>query len=181
MASKNKKTPSLSTEQKLGIGVGLTTAVVAAAGAYFLYGSKDANKNRAKVKSWVLKAKGEVLEAMEKAEQMTEDEFKKLIDTVTAGYDKAQELSKKEIKDFKKEMLDNWQELAAAGMTAIKNNNLHMPTKKKVAKKAVKKTAKKAVRKPAKKAVKKTAKKATKKTAKKAVKKTAKKATKKRK
>jgi hypothetical protein len=183
MATKKKTSPSLSTEQKLGIGVGLTTAVVAAAGAYFLYGSKDADKNRAKVKSWVLKAKGEVLEALEKAERMTEDEFKQLVDTVAAGYDKAQTLSKKEIKDFKKEMLDNWQELAAAGATAITRANLHMPTKKKVAtKKAVKKTAKKAAKKTAKKVAKKTTKKAVKKTAKKTTKKkAAKKTTKKRK
>lgn len=176
-----KKTNSrLSNEQKLGIGVGLTTAVVAAAGAYFLYGSKDAEKNRSKVKSWVLRAKGEVLEAMEKTQHMTEEEFKNLVDTVTAGYDKAQSLSKKEMTDFKKEMLDNWQMLATAGVTAM-NNNFNMPAKKKVARKKVAKktTAKKAVKKTvkkAKKAVKKTVKKA-----KKTVKKTAKKATKKRK
>ena len=39
---------------------------MAAAGTYFLYGSKDAKKNRKAVKSWALKAKAEVLEALEK-------------------------------------------------------------------------------------------------------------------
>ena len=38
----NKKS-DISNAQKLGIGVGLTTAAVAAVGAYFLYGSKDAS------------------------------------------------------------------------------------------------------------------------------------------
>ena len=46
-----KKKTDISNAQKLGIGVGLTTAAVAAVGAYFLYGSKDAPQNRKKVKS----------------------------------------------------------------------------------------------------------------------------------
>ena len=56
------KNSSMTNAQKLGIGVGLTTAAVAAAGAYFLYGTEDAPENRKKVKSGILKAKAEVLE-----------------------------------------------------------------------------------------------------------------------
>ena len=58
MAQKNSKN-ELSTAQKVGIGFGLTAAAVTAAGAFFLYGSKEAAKNRKKVKGWMLKAKGE--------------------------------------------------------------------------------------------------------------------------
>ena len=68
-----QKKSDISNAQKLGIGVGLTAAAVAAAGAYFLYGSKGAAKNRKVVKSWAIKAKGEVLEAIEKAEDSTQD------------------------------------------------------------------------------------------------------------
>ena len=56
-----KKKQSVTNNQKIAAGVGLTAAAVAAAGAYFLYGSKDADKNRKTVKSWGLKAKAEVL------------------------------------------------------------------------------------------------------------------------
>jgi hypothetical protein len=59
-------TESMSGARKAEIGAGIAAGVAAAAlGAYFLYGSKDAKKNRAKVKGWMLKARGEVLEQLE--------------------------------------------------------------------------------------------------------------------
>lgn len=164
MAKAKKKKIDLSASQKLGIGVGLTAAAVAAAGAYFLYGSEDAAKNRKKVKSWMLKAKGEVLEKLEDAQHMTEDEFEALVENVIATYDKAQSLSKKEMKEFRAEMADNWQELVASGVAKVL-------TAEQIAKRNAKAVVKKAKKKVAKKPAKKTAKKATKKTAKKATKK----------
>lgn len=134
----NKKT-DISNAQKLGIGVGLTTAAVAAVGAYFLYGSKDAAKNRKKVKSWALKAKGEVLEALEKAEKITESEFKELVDGVATAYGKSKKLSKKELAEFKKEMSDNWQELVGSGVAKVFGQTVAAVAKK--AKKGGKKTA----------------------------------------
>lgn len=151
-----KKQPVISNAQKLGIGVGLTTAAVAAAGAYFLYGSKGAAKNRKVVKSWAIKAKGEVLEAMEKAEKITEEEFNNLVATVVSTYSNAQKISRNELSDFKNEMTDNWKGLAKMGMKKVvkaKKAVTPAPAKKAVAKK-VAPTAKKAVAKaPAKKAV----------------------------
>jgi len=85
MAQK-KSTNDLSKAQKVGIGFGLTAAAVTAAGAYFLYGSKKATQNRKKVKGWMLKAKGEVLETLEKAESITEDEYKALVETASKAY-----------------------------------------------------------------------------------------------
>lgn len=137
-----KKKTEISNAQKLGIGVGLTTAAVAAVGAYFLYGSKDAAKNRKKVKSWALKAKGEVLEALEKADKMTEAEFQDLIAKVMATYAKVQNVSKSELAEFKKEMTGNWQQLVKSGVAKVFDSQAP-------AKKAAKKSAKKA---PAKKA-----------------------------
>ena len=59
---KTAKKKGMGTGAKVSIGVGVSTAVLAAAGGYFLYGSKNAAKNRKQVKSWALKAKAEVLE-----------------------------------------------------------------------------------------------------------------------
>ena len=150
-AKKPEKKAVISNAQKIGIGVGLTTAAVAAAGAYFLYGSKEAPKNRAKVKSWALKAKGEVLEVLEKADKITEDEFKALVDGVTLTYGKAQQLSKKELGDFKKEMIENWSGLVKSGAAKVYQTAqvaegvVKSVQKKAAAKKAVAKTpAKKA-------------------------------------
>lgn len=175
MAKAKKK--GLSSTQKVGIGVSLTTAAVAAAGAYFLYGSKDAPKNRKTVKSWALKAKAEVLETLEKAQHMTEAEYQVLVDGAMKTYSKAQSLSKADVSGFKKEMSENWQGLVKSGaakiLTAeqIAMKMMKKPTKKKAAPKATKaartgkkkasakKLPKKAVGKPAKKAAKKAPKK----------------------
>ena len=110
MAQK-KTNRGMNTAQKVGIGFGLTAAAVTAAGAYFLYGSKQSVQNRKKVKGWVLKAKGEVLEALEKAETITEDEYKALVETASGAYSTMKNATAGEVKDFKKEMGDHWTKL----------------------------------------------------------------------
>lgn len=138
-----KKKVELSNTQKMGIGVGLTAAAVAAASAYFLYGSDDAAKNRKAVKGWALKAKGEVLQALEKAEHMTEEEFQQIVEGVLKTYNKAQTLSKRELKDFKDEMSYNWGGLLKSGVAKVLTAD---QIAKRVQKKAAaKKAAKKAV------------------------------------
>ena len=71
-----KKTDSKSGKMAVGasIGAGLTAAAMAAAGAYFLYGSKQAANNRKKVKGWVEEAKKEVMKGLQKAKSMTKEE-----------------------------------------------------------------------------------------------------------
>ena len=145
-SSKSKNT-SKSSGRGVGIGIGLTTAAVAAASAYFLYGSPNAAKNRKKVRGWMLRAKGEVLEALEKAEEMTEKEYQDLVNSVTKTYIKLQHVSKGDVDNFRKEMMSHW-----------KNISKQVGKKAKTAKKSVKKAAKKA-KKSAKKSAKKTSKK----------------------
>jgi hypothetical protein len=67
IAKKAVPAQSLSDGQKIGIGVGVTAGMLAAVGGYFLYGAKDAKKNRKTVNSWMLRAKAEVLEGIENA------------------------------------------------------------------------------------------------------------------
>ena len=106
MAQK-KKSEELTTSQKVGIGVGLTAAAVAAAGTYFLYGSKNAAKNRKVVKSWVLKAKAEVLEKLEEAKEMSQEEYEELIHNVASKFSELKNASKVDISAFTKEMKDH--------------------------------------------------------------------------
>lgn len=136
MATKKKTDTGLSGGEKVGIGVALSAAAIAAAGSYFLYASPNAAKNRKKVKGWSLKAKGEVLEAMEKAGKMTADEYQSLLDGVVAGYAQMKSASKADLGEFKKEMMANWQKIAKTAGGA-----------KKAAKKSAKKAVKKAVEK----------------------------------
>ncbi len=141
-----KKKTEMTPSQKISIAVGLTATAVAAAGTYFLYGSKGAGKNRKTVKSWVLKAKAEVLERLEDAKEMTAEEYEELINTVAAAYSELKTASKVDVKNFKAEMKDHWK---AIERTAKPKKKV---TKKAVAKKAVvKKVAKKTVKKVSKK------------------------------
>lgn len=168
-----KKKFEVTSAQKLGVGVGLTAAAVAAAGAYFLYGSEHAEQNRKRVKGWALKAKGDVLDALENAEHMTEEQFQAVVAQVLDTYDKARSLSKKEMSDFKKEMQLNWEELVASGVAKVLT--AEQIAKREEKKKAAKKAAKKSTKTTAKKTAKKASKTAKKTTTKKAAKKTTKK------
>lgn len=109
--AKKKAVKKMGAGAKVGIGLGLTAAAVAAAGAYFLYGAKEATQNRKKVKGWVLKAKGDVLEALEKAEAITEKEYNELVETASKAYGTVKKATSGEVKDFKKEMHSHWMEL----------------------------------------------------------------------
>lgn len=140
----------ISTATKVGIGFGLTAAAVTAAGAYFLYGSKKSSQNRKKVKGWVLKAKGEVLEALEKAESITEEEYKALVEAASGVYGTVKSATQGEVKDFKKEMNDHWATLQKSKVVkkvivgGVASAHKKVVAAKKVVKKAVaKKVAKK--------------------------------------
>lgn len=152
----SKNTKGLSGAEKVSIGVGLTAAAVGAAGAYFLYGSKNAAKNRKAVKSWALKAKAEVLEALENAEEMTKEEYEALVEAVGGAYTMFKGATKGEIADFKKEMKSHWVNIQKSGVAkrAVKtagkiatNVAAQAVTAKKTAKKSTKKVTKKAAKK----------------------------------
>ena len=64
----------------------MATVAAAIAGTYFLYGSKNATKNRKKIKSWTLKAKGEILEQLESLSEVNEKIYHKIVDEVSDKY-----------------------------------------------------------------------------------------------
>lgn len=140
MATKKttSKKPVLTDNQKIGLGVGLTAAAVAAAGTFFLYGSKSASKNRKTVKSWVLKAKAEVLENLEKAQEMSQADYEQLIDTVSNTYAQMKEASKVDISGFKKEMKEHWSKIEKTAKPKKKAVKKAATAVKKAVKKAIK-------------------------------------------
>jgi hypothetical protein len=106
-------------------GLGIAVAAAAAAGIYFLYGSKDAKKNRKVIKGWTLKAKGEVLEKMEQAkEQLTEENYHMLVDGVMDKYKKLKGDHQEEIDAAVKELKGHWKSIkkhvGAAAKTSTK-------------------------------------------------------------
>ena len=114
MANKQSSRKGLSTAEKTAIGVGLTATALAAVGGYFFYGSKDAAKNRKMAKSWMLKAKAEVLEGLERAKHMTKEEYEELVQKVVKGYKTAKKASPSEIVDFAKDMHAHWKNIERA-------------------------------------------------------------------
>lgn len=87
---------------------GIAGLTAAAVGGYYLYGHKDAAKNRAKVKSWMLKAKGEVLEELEKVQDVTESAYDKAVDTVARKYRELKDIDADELEAFISEMRGHW-------------------------------------------------------------------------
>lgn len=95
-----------------GKSAGLTMALLAAAaGAYMLYGSKEAAKNRKTVKGWMLKAKGEILEKLEKSKDINEEKYHKIIDDVTKKYSPLAQVGKKELDALIKEAKGHWKNI----------------------------------------------------------------------
>lgn len=94
------------------IGTGLAAVVAAAAGVYFLYGSKGAAKNRKKVKGWMLKAKGEVLEKLENLKEVNEEIYHKVIKQVSDKYQAAKSIDKKDVQEFVRELKSHWKSIA---------------------------------------------------------------------
>jgi len=112
MATK-RKTVKRKTAKKGGNGLGLAAlAAATAAGVYFLYGSKNATKNRKKVKGWTLKAKGEVLEKMEKMKNIDEADYKRIVDMIATKYKKLKTVNTKEAETLAKELKARWKEIS---------------------------------------------------------------------
>lgn len=115
---------------KLGLA-GL--AVAGLAGAYFLYG-KDGAKNRKTVKTWALRAKADVIEKLEKAKEVSQENFDGIVDEISAKYgSKMKDVSVDDITSFAKDLKKHWKDIKGT----------LMPKPKTAAKKAVKKSAKK--------------------------------------
>jgi hypothetical protein len=100
------KKMGMGTKVAVGAGIG-ALALAGIAGGYFLYG-KDGAKNRKKIKAWGLKAKAEVLEKIEKAKEMSEDEYGMIVDTIGQKYAQMKDMDQAEVAAFIKEMKGHW-------------------------------------------------------------------------
>lgn len=135
MATK-KKTEDHSGAWTVAIGA----AVVAAAGAAFLYGTDAGKKSRKKIKGWTLKAKGEILEKLESAKDVSEETYEKVVANVIDKYKKVKSIEEGEIVEFAKELKGHWnsikKELAGSRKGSAKKAPTKTTAKKAVAKKA---------------------------------------------
>jgi hypothetical protein len=110
-------------------------AAALAATSYYFFGPMG-KVHRKKALGWMIKMKGEVIEKLEEAGEMSEEVYHKIIDSVLASNIVAGKVSKPELEAFAKTLKSQWKHISKA---------LTKKTGKKVTKKAVKavKTAKK--------------------------------------
>jgi hypothetical protein len=111
-----------------------------AATAYFFFGPKG-KKHRQHAASWAIKMKGEVVEKLENAREITQPVYWEIIDTVAKEYKKGKKASQPEINALANDLKKHWKSMSALATAA----------KQTVAKDAtrVAKTAKKSARRKA--------------------------------
>lgn len=119
----------VTTGVKVAVGAGIAALAAFAAAGYFLYG-KDGAKNRKKVRGWMLKAKGEVLEGVEKMKDVTEADYKMIVNKVGEKYRAVKNIDSAEVEAMVRELHGHWKN--------IKKSITPTPKKKKVAKKTTK-------------------------------------------
>ena len=123
--------------KKVSVGgdEGIEASIVnLAAGSYFIFGPQG-SKNRKAIKGWTLKAKGEVVEKIEKLKEVTPELYNKVIDEVTAKYAKIKDISADEVMSLASDLKKHWKSIAR-----------DLGPKKKAVKKAVKKVVVKATK-----------------------------------
>lgn len=106
----------MSTGAKVGMGLGLAAAGVA---AYLLWG-KDGKKNRKVVRGWAVKMKGEIIEKFEKAENVTEETYHNIVDQVKARYEKMKNVDQAELKAMILDIRKHWK-VMSKGAKSKKN------------------------------------------------------------
>jgi hypothetical protein len=103
-----------------GALLGIATIAAASAGAYFLYGSKSANKNRAHLKSWMIKMKGDVLEQLENLKEVNEEAYQNIIEKVSSRYKLLKKVDPTELMALRESLKGHWQDIKTEVDTTLK-------------------------------------------------------------
>ncbi len=111
MATKKASSKGMTTKSKVAIGVG---AVALAAATYYFFGP-DGKKHRKTLKGWMIKMKGEVIEKMEQAKEMSQDAYNKIVDTVAAGYQKSG-IAEGDLRAFVANLKKQWKGFSGSGV-----------------------------------------------------------------
>jgi uncharacterized secreted protein with C-terminal beta-propeller domain len=114
-----------------GARLGLVALASAVAGAYFMYG-KNGDKNRKKVKSWMFKMRGEVMDNLEKLKDFDKLSYNKVVDEAARHYRALKQVDKKEVDQMVGELKGHWKNISEQ---VLKNLKKTAVAKKKPAKK----------------------------------------------
>jgi hypothetical protein len=112
-----KKTTNSNT---IKLAVAGASVAALAATAYFFFGPKG-KKNQKHAKAWAIKMKGEVVEKLEKAREITEPIYQEIIETIAADYKKNKKASKEEIDELAIDLKKHWKTVSKLAITAKKD------------------------------------------------------------
>ncbi|OGI30257.1 MAG: hypothetical protein A2271_02440 [Candidatus Moranbacteria bacterium RIFOXYA12_FULL_35_19] len=96
--------------------IGASLAGIAAT-AYFFFGPKG-KKHREHAKSWAIKMKGEVVERLEKAKEITEPIYLEIIDAVSKEYAKEKMATQEEIGAIADDLKKHWKSISKLAISA---------------------------------------------------------------
>ncbi|NVN97134.1 hypothetical protein HXX01_02785 [Candidatus Nomurabacteria bacterium] len=88
------------------VGIGATVAALGVA-AYIMFGP-DAKKNKKAIKGWAVKMKGEIIDKLEDAKEITEPVYHKIIDEVSAKYAKVKKVDPKDLELAVADVKKHW-------------------------------------------------------------------------
>ncbi len=97
---------------KTAVAVGAGVLGAAAIGAYWLYGAKSAPKNRKLAKSWMLKARAEIMDTVEKLKDIDKEKYYQIVEAAISKYSKTN--SAADISSITKEMKSAWSQIHSA-------------------------------------------------------------------
>jgi len=99
---------SKDTVKNIGVGVAIAGfAAATTAVSYFLYGPKG-EKNRKKLKGWMLKMKGEVLQKMEDIKELKKEAYEDLVDKISDKYKKFSNVKVEDVENLAKNLKSHW-------------------------------------------------------------------------
>ncbi|MEX0931808.1 MAG: hypothetical protein WDZ88_03610 [Candidatus Paceibacterota bacterium] len=90
------------------LGFSLLAVTAGALGAYFLYGTEQGKQKRKAVRGWALKAKGDVLDRVEKMKDISKDKYDAIVSSVIAKYEKMPDIDKSEIQGLASDLKSAW-------------------------------------------------------------------------
>jgi gas vesicle protein len=95
--------------------VGASLAGVAAI-TYFLFGPKG-KIHQKHLKSWAIKMKGDIVEKLETAREVSEPVYHEIIDSVASEYKKGMKAGKEEVEELAKDLKKHWKTLVDSSET----------------------------------------------------------------
>lgn len=91
------------------------------AGGYYLYDGPQGRERRKKAEKLVAQARDEILEKMEKAKNLTESVYKRIVDEVMEGYSDAARFGEAEGKRIALRFRERWAQMRAAAREAAED------------------------------------------------------------